>query len=274
MMCVDNKYRRLINKVRFGGIAVKTRNSGCVRITGYISKFDSTPLVCLRRTAWKNCLREWEWFMSGSNNIKHLHESVRPWWQAWADKWGYINYNYSEEFRKWTMVDDQGQLASFDQIQHLIDGIRNHPYSRRNVITTWNTAHTNASDCPITNCHGTMIQCFVRPTDNGEMLDLCTYQRSCDLIVGVPHNWFQYWAFLVWLAHRTGKLVGELKWIGGDVHIYDAHADLAVRIAHGKITQEPPQLLYKPSSDEFKAEDFTLDREYTPTIDEKAQMIV
>jgi thymidylate synthase len=269
MMCVDNKYRRLINKVRFGGIAVKTRNSGCVRITGYTSKFDSTPLICLRRTAWKNCLREWEWFMSGSSYVNDLHESARPWWKPWGGYEGIVYNNYGKQFRSF-----RGHTQTVDQIELLIDGIKEHPHSRRHVITTWNTADMNSTITPITNCHGTMIQCFVRPAENGEALDLCTYQRSCDLIVGVPHNWFQYWAFLVWLAHRTGKLVGELKWIGGDVHIYDAHADLAARIAHGKITQEPPQLLYKPSSDEFKAEDFTLDREYTPTIDEKAQMIV
>ena len=138
--------------------------------------FKSTPLVSTRRTAWLNALREWEWFMSGSNDINNLHEKVHHWWQPWADKEGYINYNYSAQFRgaMGSALDTRGSPIELDQIKYLQDAIKNHPYSRRSVITTWNAADMTALDCSITNCHGTVIQAFVEPEDNSLHLTIFT----------------------------------------------------------------------------------------------------
>jgi thymidylate synthase len=193
--------------------------------------------------------------------------------------------NYSVQFRGFADMDDDGYYGNtFDQIAYLVKGIKDHPYSRRNVITTWNTAEMADPECPITNCHGTVIQVFV---DKKNKLHLVTYQRSVDVIVGMPHNIFQYWAFLMWLAHRGGREVGTLTWIGGDIHIYDTHKDLARRIVDlnntwklGRLTHvfsttiDTLNLIYKPTSEEFLAEDFSLDGVYNPCIMDKAEMVV
>src|SRR5690606_26897284 len=126
----------------------------------------------------------------GSEDIKDLHPSVRPWWEPWANIEGQVLFNYSDQFRAFAGTD--GRVV--DQIEYLIDGIKNHPYSRRNVITTWNAADMTNPACPITNCHSTVTQAFVNP-DNS--LHLVTYQRSVDVICGLPHNWIQYWSFLL-----------------------------------------------------------------------------
>lgn len=266
----DSCYLTLIRSILDQNIKIQTRNSHTYRSAG-ISLLTSgeTPLISIRKTAWKSALREWEWFMSGSNDIEDLHESVRHWWQPWADKYGRIRYNYSEQFRRF-----DGPDGPFDQIATLISGIRQHPYSRRNVITTWNTADMNSKDCPITNCHGTVIQTFVQPQGT---LDLVTYQRSVDVICGLPHNWIQYWAFLVWLAHRTGCEVGKLQWIGGDCHIYEEHLAITEELRNLDLAQlaiKTPKLIYKPTDKEFLADDFTLDGEYSPIILTKAEMVV
>ncbi len=264
-MTTDEYYKRIIETC-LSGEKIQTRNSTCYRAIAQQVWFTSTPLVCLRKTAWKNCLREWEWFMSGSDNISDLHPSVKSWWEPWVTTFGKIWFNYSKQFRSF----GTNFNAGFDQIKHLIDGVKDHPFSRRNVISTWHTEQMASHLCAITNCHGTVIQAFV---DNANMLHIVTYQRSVDVICGLPHNWLQYWAFTQWLAYRSGRKVGSLTWIGGDVHVYEAHLPLAKKILAAK-GQCPPQLTYKPTADGFLADDFSLDGEYMPVIADRAEMIV
>lgn len=269
----DVIYASLVAQCVEDGHRLTTRNAPCRRLVVKDYAFTRTPLVGLRKTAWKSALREWEWFMSGSNDINDLHESVRPWWQPWANSDGKVLHNYSQQFREFTGFDPvEGKYFHYDQIKAFVDGVRDHPHSRRNVMTTWNPAEMNAKDCPITNCHGTVIQAFVT---NG-VLDIYTYQRSCDLICGVPHNWIQYWAFLMWVAHLTGHKPGVLYWTGGDVHVYEEHVGMAKRIreAAGRSRPPVPELVYTPTSETFLASDFSLSGPYEPVITDSVRMIV
>ncbi len=140
--------------------------------------FNDTPLISVRRTAWKNALREMEWFLSGSSNIDDLHKNVRSWWKPWADANGDVPNSYSKQFRRaegctTTYVDlgdHFGQIVKsideVDQIEYAINTLKNDPYSRRNVITTWHAYDMiSSAETKIANCHGTSIQCFVDPKD-------------------------------------------------------------------------------------------------------------
>lgn len=269
---INEIYSDLIWRCLMTGQEITTRNSQVRRNPLESFEFSSTPLVCLRKTAWRNAIREWEWFMSGSSNINDLAESVRPWWSPWADEDGYVHNNYSAQFRT-----SFGKNRMCDQIEYLVEGVKTHPFSRRNVITTWNTADMVDKETPITNCHGTVIQAFVNPNNT---LDLFTYQRSVDVICGLPHNWIQYWAFLQWLSHRTGRSVGKLTWMGGDIHIYSQHLPLARKIIGLPYEglRGAPDLIYSPPPGEkkvpFRAGDFSLSGEYTPVLTDRAEMVV
>jgi len=261
----DDKYKKIILDCLTGD-EIQSRNALCYRADQETEiKFSRTPLIGIRKTSWKVALREWEWFMSGSNNLKDLHPSVIQWWKPRADSEGAVFRNYSCQFR-----DFAGHGATADSIDIFIKGIKHNPFSRRNVITTWNTTDMNSEKCLITNCHGTVIQAFV---NNDRELKIKTYQRSADVICGVPHNWIQYWAFLLWIANLTGLRAASLVWIGGDVHIYEQHRDLALRLT--KIgAKSRPELVYKPTSDKFLADDFTLDGVYEYDVNETAKMII
>ena len=101
-----------------------------------------------------------------------------------------------------------------------------------------------------------------------------TYQRSADVVVGLPANWIQQWAFLLWLARACGRKVGTLTWKGGDVHVYESHVDLAFRALLAPSQADPPGLAYEPSADGFRADDFALTGPYAPAITERAEMVV
>lgn len=254
------------------GFKIKSRNSTTYRAMNCSVTFVKTPLVGVRRTAWKNALREMEWFLSGSDNINTLHPKVHHWWKPWARNDGRIRNNYGTQFRRFA-----GRFQDVDQIKYAIETLKNKPFSRRNVISTWNTADMIHPTTPITNCHGTVIQFFVDPNDNVHMT---MYQRSCDMVLGVPHNWIQYWAFLMYMADLADLNVGSMTWIGGDCHVYEDHKEVAEKIIkaamvdNDKYNWTSPNLICNPSSDEFKADDYSLSDEYKPVMELKAKMVV
>lgn len=278
---VDYDYLGILEKALVVGQKVPGRNGNTRRLICFMSHFRSTPLISVRKTAWKNALREWEWFMSGSNRIQDLHPSCHDWWKDWADKdpnieddKGEVRFNYSRQFRA-----ARGHVGGIgyevDQIEYLINSLRTHPYSRRACATTWNPTDMTNRQCRITNCHGSWIQLFVDPED--DTLHLMTLQRSVDMVAGLPHNWIQYWAFMVWLAHRSGWGIGTVIWIGGDVHLYEEHEELARKMLNqlSKCSQiQTPNLVYNPTSSDFKADDFSLDSPYLPIVTERAKLIV
>jgi thymidylate synthase len=263
---MDHKFKEVIRDILDNGLEIESRNAKTKRLRNCVMRFTSTPLISVRRTAWKSALREMEWFLSGSNNIEDLHPSVRKWWEPWIDGKNEVNNNYSVQFR-----DFKGNGSGINQISYLIDEINNRPTSRRQVITTWNTCDMASPATPITNCHGSLIQTFVDPDGT---LNLSMHQRSADMMLGVPHNLIQYWAFLHYIAHKTGKKVGEFVWIGGDCHIYDKHFDMAERICENSDEIETPELIYTPESENFVANDFSLSGEYKPIIQENLELIV
>lgn len=71
------------------------------------------------------------------------------------------------------------------------------------------------------NCH-IMFQFYVR---KGEYLDGQLYQRSADLMLGVPYNILSYSLLLYMVAKITNLKVGRLVMTFGDIHIYKDHID-------------------------------------------------
>ena len=266
---VDDEYDCVVHQTMKWGKTVRTRNSVVRRTRDYVATFDSCPLISLRKTAWRKSLYEFEWFMSGSDNINDLHDSVKNWWSPWVSVNGTIHYNYGRELRHFC-----GDMLQVDQINYLLNGVKNHPFSRRNCITTWNTADMTYSLTPITNCHGSWIQVLVED----EKVYLSMVQRSVDVICGLPHNWFQYWGFLMWLCHHSGFGVGSFTWHGVDVHIYESHFPLAEKILAATLPEnyKTPTLKYNPPEGvtDFKADHFSLEGEYSPVLLDRAEMIV
>jgi thymidylate synthase len=265
MSQADQIFKGFLSTILETNDKIVTRNSEVYRDIGLTAFFDKTPLITIRRTAWKNALREWEWFMSGSNDIKDLHPSVHSWWKPWANENGIIPNNYSIQFRKYA-----GFNGIYDQIQGVIEGVKNHPYSRRNIISTWHSFDMNDPKTPITNCHTSLLQFFVKK----DKLYFLTNQRSADVVLGLPHNLIQSWAFLLFMAKATEYEVGGFTWIGGDCHIYMDHVEMAKKIIDYK--EEIPQntLVYKGDGQVFRASDFELQEKYEPIFQESLKMTV
>lgn len=215
----DRIYVNLLQQILSEGEQVNTRNS---ITTSHFNlpnvTFTEFPLVTLKKTAVKKSIKEMGWFLSGDSKCP---KELLDWWDGQLNEDGYLLESYSYQFRHFD--------AHFDQLQFILKGIRNNPNSRRLVMTVWNPSdmayitETNNNPNTPTCCHSIVIQFFVR---QGK-LHMKTYQRSADMLLGVPHNWVQSWAFLLYLAYHTNLQVGSMTWMWGDAHIYEEASHIA-----------------------------------------------
>jgi thymidylate synthase len=216
-MIADYHYQNLIRLLHYHGELVQTRNALTKSIIHADPiTFTETPLVTLRKTAWKKAIREMEWFMSGDPRCP---DELLDWWDGQLDEDDRYIDGYGEQFRHYS---DTYCSTSFDQVAFILNGLRHNPSSRRLLMTAWHPAEmariTESNNNPNTptSCHSTMMQFFVRDG----AVHLMTMQRSCDVLLGLPHNWIQTWALLLYFAHWANLRVGSLRWIWGDLHLY------------------------------------------------------
>lgn len=257
----NKKYACILKEILNNGDLVTTRNHRVYSSFNLPNvTFTTTPLVTLRKTAWKKALREMEWFLSGDSECP---EELLDWWDGQLDTDRCLTSGYGVQLRQSTFYDFKiGDLSSFDQVKFIQEALKNNPNSRRLLMTTWNAGEmaniTEANDNPNTPtcCHSIILQFFVR---NGR-LSMKSYQRSADMLLGVPHNWIQSWAMLMWFAHHAGLKVGSMTWMWGDAHIYDepSHVDTAETMVSFYTGMDEVKLVYTPTSEDFKASDFSI----------------
>lgn len=247
----DVKYVQLLEDIVREGQIINGRNSRVLRLTMPTTMtFTEFPLVTVRKTAVKMALKEWEWFCSGS---KVCPPELAPWWENQLTDMLYEN-GYPTQMRH--SVASCSDTGMFDQLNYMIKSLVFAPFSRRHVISLWNTGDmdniqsVNSNPRTPATCHTSLLQCFV---NKDWTLDMLSYQRSADVILGLPHNLVQTWAFLKYLAVHTGMSVGKLKYQLGDAHVYEAEGHLEATAEMIQCMREPvdsyvtPHLAYFPS---------------------------
>jgi thymidylate synthase len=194
--------------------AVSTDRTG----TGTISHFgtqhryplsDGFPLVTTKKLHIKSIMLELLWFLSGSTNISYLKENGVRIWDEWADENGDLGPVYGKQWR---------DFGGVDQIDNLMQMIKDTPDSRRLIVNAWNPV--DVPNMALPPCH-TMFQVRI----NDGKIHLHLYQRSGDMFLGVPFNIASYAMLLEMLAHVTGYEAGDFVHTMGDAHIYLNHVD-------------------------------------------------
>lgn len=131
-----------------------------------------------------------------------------------AKTYGELGNIYGSQWRNWKTT--QGE--TIDQLQDVINTIKNNPDSRRLIVSAWNPEDVPSMALPP--CH-TLFQFYVA---DGK-LSCQLYQRSADLFLGVPFNIASYALLTHLIAHETGLKVGDFVHTFGDTHLYLNHMD-------------------------------------------------
>ncbi|MEG0255701.1 thymidylate synthase [Vagococcus sp.] len=133
---------------------------------------------------------------------------------TFAKKYGELGNIYGSQWRHWKT--SQGE--TIDQLQDVINMIKNNPDSRRLIVSAWNPE--DVPNMALPPCH-TLFQFYVA---DGK-LSCQLYQRSADVFLGVPFNIASYALLTHLIAHETGLEVGDFVHTFGDAHLYLNHLD-------------------------------------------------
>lgn len=252
--------------------------TGTLSVFGMQTRYDlrdGFPLVTTKKVNFSAVVKELLWFLRGETNIKTLGCGI---WDEWADEDGELGPIYGRQWTGWECafageVDNEGvpwayPLTRFNQIQFLINQLKENPESRRHIVSAWNVG--DVPDMALPPCH-TMFQCyaskiptkdrykilesqpikelmavddsdfevgekesFVELTTDGlcdmakipkYFLDLQLYQRSGDMLLGVPFNISSYSLLLMLLAREANMIPRYFIHTFGDVHIYLNHLE-------------------------------------------------
>ncbi len=225
---------------------------GTRSLFGYQMRFDlkeSFPLITTKKLHLRSIIHELLWFLSGSSNIKYLHDNKVTIWDEWADKNGDLGPVYGVQWRSWPTADGR----HIDQISNVIEQIKTNPDSRRLIVCSWNVGLIDKMALPPCHC---LFQFYV----NEGRLSCQLYQRSCDIFLGVPFNIASYSLLTCMVAQQCNLLPGEFIWTGGDCHIYKNHFE-QVALQLSRTPRPYPKLVIarKPASIfDYKFEDFEI----------------
>ena len=241
--------------------------TGTLSIFGTQSRYnldDGFPLLTTKKLHLKSIIYELLWFLRGDTNVRWLQERGVRIWNEWADADGDLGPVYGHQWRSWP--DYNG--GTIDQIQQVVDQLKNNPDSRRMIVSAWNVAEVNSMALPP--CH-TIFQFYVA---DGR-LSLQLYQRSADTFLGVPFNIASYALLLKMMAQVSGLKAGDFIHTTGDTHLYLNHLDQA-RLQLTRTPRPLPTMVLNPdvkSIFDFTYDDFKLEN-YDPWPHIKAEVSV
>ena len=247
------QYLDLLREVLDGGVVRDDRTgTGTRSVFGRQLRYDLAdgfPALTTKRLHLRSIIVELLWFLRGDTNVDFLHRHGVTIWDEWADENGDLGPVYGSQWRSWAAPDGR----SIDQIEAVIEQIKDEPNSRRLIVSAWNVADVDSMALPP--CH-TLFQFYVA---NGR-LSCQLYQRSGDLFLGVPFNIASYALLLMMVAQACDLAPGEFVHTLGDAHLYSNHMEQA----REQLSRQPrplPRMKLNPdvrSVFDFGPDDFQL----------------
>jgi len=283
----ENGYLQLLSKVLFKGQLRSNRTgTNTLSLFGKQIKYDlrngKLPIFTSKTVNYKMIIDELLFFLSGSTDTKILKSNI---WKGNTSKEflqerglsyeeGDMGPGYGFQWRHWGETYEGCNPAQpyegIDQIQNLIEMIKNNPYDRRLIVSAWNVGDLSKMALPP--CH-----CFFQlyPIPDTKEMDLMLYQRSADMFLGVPFNVTSYSLLLYIICHLTGYTPRYFIHNMGDTHIYENHKTQVSEQLSRIIFNEFPDIELKPFTtlDELTEDHFIITN-YKPLPPIRAPMAV
>ncbi|MBD9502190.1 thymidylate synthase [Pseudomonas sp. PDM17] len=185
------------------------------------------PLLTTKKLHFKSIANELIWMLNGDTNVKWLNENGVSIWDEWATEDGDLGPVYGKQWTAWPTKDGR----TINQIDYVVDTLKNNPNSRRILFHGWNVEYLpDEKKSPQENaanglqalppCH-LLYQAFV--ADN--RLSMQLYIRSSDVFLGLPYNTAALALLTHMLAQQCDLIPHEIIVTTGDTHAYSNHME-------------------------------------------------
>lgn len=223
---------------------------------------DGFPLLTTKKLHFKSIVNELIWFLSGDTNTRWLNENGVKIWNEWATEEGDLGPVYGAQWTAWPTSDG----GTINQIDYVVDCLRNNPDSRRILFHAWNVEFLpDESKSPQQNveegrmalppCH-LLYQFYVADGKLSAQLMI----RSSDTFLGLPYNTASLALLTMMLAQQCGLGLGEIVVCTGDSHIYSNHfKQVDLQLGREPLALPRLDIRRKPESIyDYRFEDFEL----------------
>lgn len=247
----EKDYKKLI-KVTLNGTQKNTRSGvDALMYPGGMLRHDMSsgfPLVTIKKSKFNLIATELEFFIKGLTDKKWLQDRGNHFYDQWCNP-KIVEYGRSKNIKRQMLQErDLGPINGFqwrhfgapykgcgfnyassgiDQLALLIENIKKNPQSKRLVVTAWNPLDMDQAcipPCPF----AFEISIF------NDKLNLFFYQRSVDLMLGLPADFAEHALLLHLIAKSTGYKEGSITGFFGNLEIYVNHVDGAKKILKRK----------------------------------------
>jgi len=260
------QYLDLLRDIRDNGADRSDRTgTGTRSVFGRQLRFDLNegfPILTTKKVHFKSVVNELIWFLSGDTNTQWLRENGVSIWDEWATEEGDLGPLYGAQWVKWPKRDG----GEINQIDYVIDCLKNRPESRRILFHAWNVEYlpdetlspqenVKAGRMALPPCH-LLYQFYVA---NGR-LSAMLYIRSSDAFLGLPFNIASVSLLVHMLCQQVGLEPGDVVVTMGDCHLYSNHAEqVETQLARQPKLRPSLQINRVPESlYDYRFEDFEL----------------
>ncbi|CAL1329292.1 thymidylate synthase [Candidatus Providencia siddallii] len=246
-------YLDLCKKIINEGQWIKNNRTGmrCLTIINvdleYDVKNNHFPLITTRKSFYKTAIAELIGYLRGYDSAAQFRKIGCNTWNANANKnkaWlKNPNRKYKDDMgrvygvqgRKWQRVDG----TKYDQLKKVINNLKNGIDDRAEIITFFNPGEIELG-C-LRPCMHTHTFSLLKDT-----LYLTSYQRSCDVPIGLNFNQVHCFVLLMLMAQLTNHKAGKAYHKIVNAHIYENQLDLLQNIQLKRNPLPLPSLIINP----------------------------
>jgi len=235
------------------GVWVENQRTGkkCLTVINADLSYDVAgnqfPIITTRKSFWKAAIAELLGYLRGYNSAADFRELGTKTWdananvnEAWLnnpvrkgeDDMGRV---YGVQGRSWRKPNGE----TLDQLKKIVANLAQGIDDRGEILTFYNPGEFEL---------GCLRPCMHTHTFSllGDTLYLTSYQRSCDVPLGLNFNQIQAFTLLALVAQITGKDAGIAYHKIVNAHIYEDQLDLMRSVQLKRDPYDPPQLHINP----------------------------
>lgn len=227
------QYLDLCRRIVDDGVWVENRRTGkrCKTVINAELEYqvgeNQFPMVTTRKSYWKSAIAEFLGYIRGYDNAADFRKLGTKTWdananlnEAWLnnplrkgeDDMGRV---YGVQGRAWQTPEG----GNVDQLKKIVDNLKNGIDDRAEILTFYNPGEFHMGCLrPCMHTHNFSLL--------GDTLYLTSYQRSCDVPLGLNFNQVQVFVFLALMAQITGHKAGVAYHKIVNAHIYEDQLEL------------------------------------------------